>query len=288
MDYVGQIIRPPSEAHSLILQVTVGCSHNKCTFCGAYKDKRFSIKESEIVSQDLDFAARYCREQHKVFLVDGDALIIPFPRLLALFQQIRETLPWVRRISLYGSARSIRGKTADQLTQLKALGLDRVYLGLESGSDDVLQRIQKGESAESMIAAARRVNAAGLFLSITVLLGLAETTGSREHALRTAEVLNRMAPRQIAALTLMPLDNTSLGRLYRDGQFKLPDSSAILTELRLLVEHIETPSQFHANHASNYLPIMGRLPRDKEQILALIDQAQSGTRQLVPEGLRRL
>jgi hypothetical protein len=139
-----------------------------------------------------------------------------------------------------------------------------------------------------MIAAARRVNAAGLFLSITVLLGLAETTGSREHALRTAEVLNRMAPRQIAALTLMPLDNTSLGRLYRDGQFKLPDSSAILTELRLLVEHIETPSQFHANHASNYLPIMGRLPRDKEQILALIDQAQSGTRQLVPEGLRRL
>lgn len=288
MDYVGQIIRPPSEAHSIILQVTIGCSHNKCTFCGAYKNKRFSIKDSDIVSQDLDFAARYCREQHKVFLADGDALIIPFPRLLAIFQQIRETLPWVRRISLYGSARSIRSKTTDQLMQLKDLGLDRVYLGLESGSDQVLERVNKGETAESMIAAAHRVNEAGLFLSVTVLLGLAETAGSREHALRTAEVLNSMAPRQIAALTLMPLDNTSLGRLYRDGQFRLPAPHAILTELRLLVEHIETPSQFHANHASNYLPIMGRLPRDKEQILALIDQAQSGTRQLVPEGLRRL
>lgn len=288
MDYVGQIIRPPSEAHSIILQVTVGCSHNRCTFCGAYKDKRFSIKDSEIITHDLDFAARYCQGQHKLFLADGDALIIPFPRLLAIFQQIRKTVPWVRRISLYGSARSIRSKTSDQLLQLKDLGLDRVYLGLESGSDAVLERINKGESAQSMISAAHKVNEAGLFLSVTVLLGLAETTGSREHALRTAEVLNCMSPRQIAALTLMPLDNTSLGRLYRIGQFELPDPYAILAELRLLVEQISTPSQFHANHASNYLPIMGRLPRDKEKILVLIDQAQSGTRQLVPEGLRRL
>lgn len=288
MDYVGQIIRPPSEAHSIILQVTVGCSHNKCTFCGAYKEKRFAIKDSAIIATDLDFAARFCRRQHKLFLADGDALIIPFPRLLALFHQIRDKLPWVRRISLYGSARSIRSKTVEQLRELKALGLDRVYLGLESGSNEILRRVHKGESAESMIGAAGTVKAAELFLSVTVLLGLGEISGSRDHALQTATVLNHMAPRQIAALTLMPIDNTSLGRLYRAGQFRLPDPDGILSELRLLVEHIDTPAQFHANHASNYLPITGRLPRDRDKILALLDQAQSGTRQLVPEDLRRL
>jgi radical SAM superfamily enzyme YgiQ (UPF0313 family) len=288
MDYVGQIIRPPSEAHSIIIQVTVGCSHNKCTFCGAYKDKLFAIKDPSIIQNDLEFASSYCRDQSKVFLADGDALIIPYPRLLQIFHDIRQHMPWVRRISLYGSARSIRSKTIAQLRELKDLGLDRVYLGLESGSDEILQKVQKGESAQSMIEVAQQVRETGIFLSVTVLLGLGEKVGSREHALRTAEVLSRMAPKQIAALTLMPLDNTSLGRLYRQGQFQLPDPDGILTELRLLVEHIDTPTQFHANHASNYLPITGRLPRDREKILALIDEAASGSRQLVPEGLRRL
>jgi radical SAM superfamily enzyme YgiQ (UPF0313 family) len=288
MNYVGQIIRPPSEANSIIMQVTVGCSHNKCTFCGAYKEKRFSLKDKEIVAADLEFAASWCKRQHKMFLADGDALIIPFPRLLQLFEQIRSKLPWVRRISLYGSARSIRSKTVAQLRQLRELGLDRVYLGLESGSDKVLAEVYKGETAESMISAARTVMEAGVFLSVTVLLGLGEIHNSEVHAIKTAEVLNEMSPKQIAALTLMPLDNTSLGRLYRAGKFRLPNPDGILKELRMLVEHITAPAQFHANHASNYLPIMGRLPRDRERILALIDQAQNGTRQLVPEGVRRL
>jgi len=288
MDYVGQIIRPPSEAHAIILQVTVGCSHNKCTFCGAYKDKRFGIKDDRTISADLDFAATYCRQQKKLFLADGDALIIPFPRLRIIFERIRDRLPWVRRISLYGSARSIRSKSVEQLRQLGALGLDRVYLGLESGSDEVLAQVQKGESGASMIEAAARVNEAGLFLSVTVLLGLAGEAGSIAHAGKTAEVLNHMHPRQIAALTLMPLANTSLGRRYRKGEFCLPNPEGILAELRVLVENISISAQFHANHASNYLPVMGRLPRDREKLLSLIEQARCGARQLVPDNLRRL
>lgn len=288
MDYVGQIIRPPSEANSIILQVTVGCSHNKCTFCGAYKEKRFSIKDDATVDADIQFASQYCRKQHKVFLADGDALILPFPRLIRIFKRIKQDMPWVRRVSLYGSARSIRSKTSEQLSVLKELGLDRVYLGLESGSDTILSRVNKGETAQSMIQAAQHIKQAGLFLSVTVLLGLAEVAGSENHAIETGKVLSKMMPNQIAALTLMVLENTELGKAYSRGEFQIPHAYEMLSELKVLVEHIDTSAQFHANHASNYLPIMGRLPRDKEKILALIHEAQSGARQLVPEGLRRL
>lgn len=288
MDYIGSIIRPPSEAFSIILQVTVGCSHNRCTFCGAYKEKLFAIKEPEIISSDLSFAAKYCREQHKVFLADGDALIIPFPRLLAIFKEIRSALPWVRRISLYGSARSIRSKTPEQLKQLKALGLDRVYLGLESGDDSILKAVEKNETAASMIEAAQQIAEAGAFLSVTVLLGLAQRVGSLQHAVQTAAVINRMRPQQVAALTLMPLANTAIGIQADSGLFELPSPIEILEELKNLVEHIAVPTQLHANHASNYLPIAGRLPRDQQKLLRLIAQAQDGERQLVPESLRRL
>ncbi|WP_136796735.1 radical SAM protein [Desulfosediminicola ganghwensis] len=288
MHYVGQIIRPPSEAHSIILQVTVGCSHNKCTFCGAYKDKRFEIKEDPIVQSDLDFAAQYCRNQNKVFLADGDALVIPFKRLKKIFSDIRIKLPWVNRISLYASARSIRSKSVEQLVELKKLGLDRVYLGLESGNDKVLALVKKGETAESMIAASEKIREAGLFLSAMVILGLAGRELSSKHAIETAKVLNKMQPKRIAALTLMLLDNTELARLYRDGRFELLEPFEMLKELRLLIDNLDTASQFFANHASNYLPIMGRVPRDREKMLEMIDDGLQDTHQLVPEGFRRL
>jgi len=288
MHYVGQIIRPPSEAHSIILQVTVGCSHNKCTFCGAYKEKRFAIKDDAIVQEDLDFAAQYCQRQNKVFLADGDALIIPFDRLKRIFSDIRQKLPWVNRISLYGSARSIRSKSVAQLIELKQLGLDRVYLGLESGKDEVLCLVKKGETAKSMIEASEKIREAGLFLSVMVILGLAGPGLSNQHAIETAQVLNMMQPKRVAALTLMLLDNTELGRLYREGDFELLEPFEMLRELRLMIEHLETPCQFFANHASNYLPIRGRLPRDREKMLTMIDDALSGLHQLIPEGFRRL
>ncbi len=290
MDYEGDVIRPPSEADSIILQVTRGCSHNRCTFCGAYKGVRFRIREEEALEAGLDFAARHCQALRRVFLADGDALVIPQKKLLAILARIKARLPWIKRVGLYGNARSILGKSPAELQELASLGLDRVYMGLESGDDQVLESIAKGSDSRRMIEAGQRVRQAGLFLSVTVLLGIAGTDASRAHAEATGRVLTAMAPNQIAALTLMLLPNTALYQDWRQGFFLLPDSTAMLRELRTLVEHIELDRvQFHANHASNYLPIAGRLQRDKNAILQAIDRAMdNGRHLLVPEHHRRL
>lgn len=289
MNYEGNIIRPPSEAHSIILQVTVGCSHNRCSFCGAYKDVRFRIKDAAVINDDIAFAARYCRNQKRVFLADGDALIIPTDRLLEIFSSIKENLPWVNRISLYGNARSILRKTSDDLQKLKELGLDRVYLGLETGHEPTLKNIRKGVTADQMIAAADRIREAGIFLSVTVLLGIAGLANSSQHALDTGRVLTAMQPNQIAALTLMLLENTPLYADALSGTFSLPDQKMLLEELKILVQSIELDRvQFQANHASNYLPITGRLARDKNKFLQIIDDGLNGRHSLKPEHLRGL
>jgi radical SAM superfamily enzyme YgiQ (UPF0313 family) len=289
MHYEGTVIRPPSEAFSIILQVTVGCSYNKCTFCGAFKDKRFRIKTDDEIENDLQFASRYCHRQNRVFLADGDALALPYDRMAALLSRIRSALPWVRKISVYGNARAIRSKTARELASLKDQGLDRIYMGLESGCDEILDRVAKGETSESMVEAAGKINDCGMFLSATVLLGLAGRELSERHARESAKTLNRMVPRQVAALTLMPMPNTPLGRQYHSGLFRLPDSLGMLRELRSLVEGLElSRSMFHANHASNYLPIEGILNRDKQKILDEIDLALDGRTNLVPETMRSL
>ncbi len=287
--YEGTVIRPPSEADSIILQVTVGCSHNRCTFCGTYKDEPFRIKDAATVEEDLAFAASFCRRQQRVFLADGDVLILPQHRLVALLGRIRELLPWVRRVSLYGNAKSIRAKSVAELRELKTLGLDRVYLGLESGHDPTLTAILKGADSEKMIAAGRRVREAGLFLSVTVLLGVAGAEHSQAHAQATGRVLSRMAPNQIAALSLMLLPNTPLYRDEQAGRFRLPSPAGLLAELRTIVAHLDLDRvQFQSNHASNYLPINARLSRDREAVLNMIDAALAGTLPLTPEHHRRL
>lgn len=289
VNYEGNIIRPPSEAHSIILQVSVGCSHNKCTFCGAYKGVRFRIKDAATIDADIGFASQYCRGQKRVFLSDGDALIIPTARLVEIFAAIRQNLPWVNRISLYGNAKSILGKTAADLEELKALGLDRVYMGLESGHDPTLKNIRKGVTAEQMIAAAAMVRQAGLFLSVTVLLGIAGLAQSTLHARETGRVLTKMKPNQIAALTLMLLENTPLYHDACSGAFQLPEPDMLLDELTILVESIDLERvQFQANHASNYLPISGRLAKDKKGILASIDDGRNGRLPLKAECRRAL
>ncbi len=289
MHYEGTIIRPPSEANSIILQVTVGCSHNKCTFCGAYKDELFRIKDDVIVNEDIDFAATYCKRQSKVFLADGDALIIPHPRLVNLFKRIKKKLPWVKRIRLYGNAKSILMKSSSQLRELKDLGLDRVYMGLESGSDTILRNINKGVNSAKMIEAGKRVKGVGLFLSVTVLLGIGGSKDWQKHACETGLVVSQISPNQVAALTLMLLPNTPLYHHEKTGKFKLPDQREMLQELRLLVENISVErAQFQANHASNYLPVNCRLPRDKNKVLDSIDQAIAGEGNLTPEYLRAL
>ncbi len=290
MDYQGKhIIRPPSEADSIILQVTVGCSHNKCTFCGTYKGERFRLKNEATIEADLDFAARYCRRQNRIFLADGDVLVMPQKKLRQLFVSIKKKLPWVNRVSLYGNEKSIRHKSLDELRELKELGLNRVYMGLESGSDLVLAAIQKGADAAAMIAAAGKIRAAGLYLSVTVLLGIAGHEHSLMHAEKTGTVLSEMRPNQIGILTLMLLENTPLYNLAQTGKFHLPHQYDLLRELRVMIEHLHLEkAQVQSNHASNYLALNARLPRDKQKILDDIDLALAGRTPLKPEILRAL
>jgi radical SAM superfamily enzyme YgiQ (UPF0313 family) len=289
MNYEGNIIRPPSEANSIILQVTVGCSYNNCTFCGAYKDIAFKIKPEKTIEADLEFAKQYCRHQNRLFLADGDVLILSQRRLVQLFNKIRKELPWIRRISLYGNARAIRNKSTDQLLELKSMGLDRVYMGLESGCDNVLRDVRKGETAATMTAAGKKIREVGIFLSVTTLLGLGGVSLSSQHAIDTAKVLNVMEPNQIAALTLMPLNNTELGRKVAAGKFTLPAPFEILQELQLIISHLQNiKCQFHANHASSYLPLSGRLPKDKNALLASLEMAMNGATSLVPDYWRAL
>jgi radical SAM superfamily enzyme YgiQ (UPF0313 family) len=289
MNYEGNIIRPPSEADSIILQVTVGCSHNKCTFCGTYRGEIFRLKDERIIDEDLDFAARYCRRQTRVFLADGDVLSLPQPRLVDLFGRIRNRLPWVKRISLYGNARNILRKSAGELRQLKDLGLGRVFMGLESGYDPTLLAINKGADAAGMIAAGVLIRKAGLFLSVTVLLGVAGRDNSAAHARATGQVISAMRPSQVGVLTLMLLPGTPLYEQAAQGEFVMPDQAGFLRELYLLVENIEVDRlQFQSNHASNYLPINCRLPRDRQPVLAAIAKALNGEIALKPEHLRAL
>ena len=289
MDYQGIIIRPPSEANSIILQVTVGCSHNKCTFCGTYKGVRFRIKAESVVEQDIGFAARYCSRQRRVFLTDGDALILPQARLLKILKAIQEQLPWVTRVGVYGNAKSIRTKTLEDLIALHEHGLGIVYMGLESGDDVTLKKMRKGVRADTIIKMGRRVMEAGIKLSVTVLLGLAGPERSDAHAEATGRALSAMDPDYVGALSLMLLPNTPLGRDYAEGRFRLVSPVEMLGELKTMIAHTHlSGGLFYANHASNYLPIKARLPRDQEAAVSLIDQALRGNVPLKPEFMRAL
>ncbi len=289
MHYEGNIIRPPSEANSILLQVTVGCSHNKCTFCGTYMGERFKIKSREIIDADIDFAAEFCRRQRRVFLCDGDALIVPQKRLLGILTAIREKLPWVTRVGAYANAKSLKMKSPEELEALRAHGLGILYMGIETGDDVTLKKIKKGVDSEMAIRMGRKARAAGIKLSVTVLLGIAGRQRSLVHARETGRVLSAISPDYIGALSLMLIPNTPLHRDYETGAFHLIEPADTLRELREMIAatHI-TRGLFHANHASNYLPIRARLPRDKEATLSLIDAALAGKVALKPESMRAL
>lgn len=289
MHYEGDIIRPPSEADAIILQITTGCSHNRCVFCGVYRNKAFSIKPEQIVDSDIDFASEYCKRQNKVFLADGDALITPQANLVAILTKIKERLPWVNKVALYANGKGVRKKSPGELQQLKKLGLTRVYLGVESGDAEVLQEIEKGETPETLLEAGLKLRAAGIFYSVTVLLGITGRSRSKQHCINTAKLLEKMKPNQVAALTYMPLENTELGKKVKDGAFDLYDAREVLLELRTLLEEMkDCKTQFYANHASNYLPLAGRLPNKRDTLIASIDAALNGEHSITPEHLRAL
>ena len=289
MHYEGNCIRPPSEAYSILLQVTVGCSHNKCTFCGTYKDKRFRIKEDRIILSDILFASKYMKRQDRVFLMDGDALIIPQKRLMWILDRIREHLPWVRRVGAYANAKSIRMKSMEELIQLRENGLGILYLGVETGDAGLLKEIRKGTSAENLINMGRKVRKAGIKLSVTVLLGIAGRERSLEHARATGELLSAMDPNYVGALTVMLIPGTPLHEDFTSGKFELPDERGLLMELREMIAHTNlSRGLFFSNHASNYLPLKARLPKGKQQALDQIDGALRGEIGLRPEWMRAL
>lgn len=254
-----------------------------------YKGSRFSIKDDQTIMADIDFAAAHCRQQDRLFLCDGDALILPQERLLTILRAIREKLPWVRRIGTYANTKSIRRKTPEQLLELRENGIGIAYMGLESGDDVTLERINKGADSQRMIEMGRKLRAAGIKLSITVLLGVGGTERSTAHATETGRVLSAIDPEYVGALSLMLTPNTPLYHAAERGEFQLPEADGMLTELGIMFAQTELSNgYFHANHASNYLPIKAKLPEDKAKTLKLIEKALKGKIGLKPEYLRAL
>lgn len=289
MHYEGNCVRPPSEAYSILLQVTLGCSHNKCTFCGTFADKPFRIKNDDIILNDIKYAAQYMKRQDRVFLMDGDALIVPQKRLMWILTKIKEHLPWVKRVGAYANTKGIKMKSPEELIELKENGLGILYLGIESGDDEVRNKIVKGSTAEHCIAMGRKAKEAGIKLSVTVLLGIAGKERSLEHAKATGELLSKMDPDYIGALTVMFVPGTPLYDDNEKGEFILPDELGMLRELREMIYHTNiTRGLFFSNHASNYLPIRARLPRGKQDALDKIDTALDGNVELKPEWMRAL
>lgn len=289
MHYDGNIFRPPSEANSILLQVTRGCSHNKCSFCRMYEGTRFSIKDDTVIMGDIEFAATYCRNQDRLFLCDGDALIIPHLRLVTILTAIRKQLPWVTRVGTYANTKSIKMKTPEQLAELRDLGLTIAYMGLETGDDQTLKALNKGADSSQMIAMGKKIRAAGIKLSITVLLGIAQQERSLIHARETGRVLSAIDPEFVGALSLMVVPDTPVYDDWQQGKFILLGAEEMLEELGEMLASTELSNgYFHANHASNYLPIKAKLPEDKAATLKLIERTLQGKVNLKPEHMRAL
>ena len=289
MHYEGICIRPPSEAYSILLQATVGCSHNKCTFCGTYKDKRFRIKDDDIILNDILFASRYMRDQDRFFIMDGDALIIPFPRLMWILEMIKEHLPWVKRVGAYANTKGIKMKSEEELLKLREMGLAILYMGVESGDDHTLEAVRKGADSQRMLVMGKKVMEAGIKLSVTVLLGIAGRERSLIHGQATGALLTAMDPDYVGALTLMVIPGTPLADEMAAGRFELPDNPGLLSELREMIASTDlSRGLFFSNHASNYLPVKVRYPRGKQQALDQIDMALQGRVGLRPEWMRAL
>ena len=270
MKYEGMIYRPPSEANSLILQVAVGCSYNGCTFCHSFQGKTFRIKSFEEIKEDIDEAAHY-GPIPRVFLADGDALIIPQKDLVRILGYLKQKMRGLERVGIYANAVDVLKKTADELKELKELRLGIIYLGLESGNREVLKRIRKNATVEQMIRAAKRVKEAGILLSVTVLLGIGGTELSHEHAEDTGKVLSEMDPEYVGALSLMIVPGTPIERDLASGKLVLPTPFELIRELETMIANCRfTDCFFASNHASNYLPLRVRMPAEKEKALELI------------------
>ena len=290
MRYEGQLFRPPSEARSYILQATVGCSWNACTYCAMYADKRFRVRALEESLADVAEAGRAVGARvEKVFVADGDALVMPLDHWLPILEACRRAFPRLRQVSAYAMATNVLEKSDDELRALREAGLGLLYIGPESGDDVTLKRLAKGATFDDHAVAARRAKAAGLRLSAIFLLGAGGVERSAEHARASARLATAMDPEYLSALTLTVVPETPLATLEERGRFRLPDVRGLLGELRTFVaEAAPTAAVFRTNHASNYLPLEGTLPEDGARIVKTIDLALAGAVGLRPEWARGL
>ncbi len=264
MQYEGMVYRPPSEARSFILQVTIGCAHNACTFCTMYKDKKFRIRRKEEIFADIqDVYEQVGDHVRRIFLADGDALVIPTEQLKEIIEELRTTFPSAERITSYGAPKDVAHKSDAELKALKDNGLDMVYIGLESGDDEVLRRVQKGVDADAIIKAVQRLKAAGIKTSVTLISGLGGKERLKEHALKSAEAISRMQPDYVGFLTLMTDPDAPIQKEIDSGALKLLSPEEVMDEMELFLSHVDSPGTvFRANHASNYLLLKGNLNVD--------------------------
>lgn len=286
--YKGKVYRPPSEAYSLIIQVTYGCSHNRCAFCDMYDDKHFSMRPMEEIREDFELARRVYRRVERVFLADGDALMRKTDDLVQILGLIYGLFPECQRVTCYASPTSLQIKSEEELRLLREKGLKMVYMGLESGCDAVLERMDKGHTAAQIIAAGQKARRSGLQLSVTAISGLGSRELWREHAVETAQAFNAMNPEYIGLLTLMVEPGTPLEKWVREGSFYVLKPVEVMQEMELFLQHIDSPgSVFRMNHASNYLTLKGTLNQDRERLLQQVRQGLAG-RGLKDEFLRGL
>ena len=289
MRYFGSVYRPPSEARSLIVQVTYGCSHNTCAFCSMYKAKQFRLRPMEEILEDFRMARQAYSVVRRIFLADGDALIRPAADLEKILEAIAELFPECERVTCYASPSSIHKRTPEELRRLRERNLTMVHMGLESGCDQVLKRMGKGHTAAEIVSVGQKINAAGIQMSVTAISGLGGVELWREHALDTAAALSAMKPAYIGLLTLMVEPGTPLYDWVEKGRFTLLDSHQVLEETALLVAQLDCEGAvFRMNHASNYLTLRGTLNEDKQALLQRIHSAMSGRTDLRPEYFRAL
>lgn len=289
MRYEGSVYRPPSEAMSLIVQVTIGCTHNKCTFCSMFKDKKFRVRDVSEVKEDLLMARRTYGYVEKIFLADGDALCLSMDKLEDIISFINELFPEVRSINIYASPKDVLRKSQEDLEKLHAMGVKILYIGAESGNDKILQNINKGATRDEIIEAVKRIEASGIKASVTFIQGLGGEAMYKEHAVDTGTMISVMQPSFVGLLTLMLDDSAEIMEDIREGRLKLLTPMQVCEETLLMLENIDLTKEciFRSNHASNYVPLAGTLPQDKEKMMNLLKKAINN-KSFKPEGLRML
>lgn len=290
MEYEGDVYRPPSEARSLIIQVTIGCSHNKCTFCHMYADKQFRVRKREEILADLEECrALYGPYVQRVFFADGDALVVKGELLLELLNYVKKHFPHAERITSYGTAKDVLRKSEEELKALRAAGLAMIYLGAESGDDEVLAHIQKGETAAEIIAAGQKLKRCGIQTSVTLISGLGGSKGMEAHAVKSAELINAMNPEYASILTLHLSPASPMAKEIQRGEMELLKPDQIMDETALFLTHIDSPGTvFRTNHASNYLALAGTLNEDLPRLLREVREAREHSRYRMESWRRRL